>query len=183
MFHVKWRDFLFQIHENILHALDSWSSALAVYVTAFTTMISWHWAHVRPLCLLWIAILAVRGVSHVFKHHCNSTTRGWFGIFGGTHEKDCVLFMSWLKTVSGSSLPYKIVIESWNTHASFSSQEALLWKVTVWGSREKRERLQSVPLTSTLPASYSLFLPPPLFSTPRATSRSNKPMWFPNLTL
>jgi len=24
----------------------------------------------------------------------NSSTGGWFGILGGTHEKDCVLFMS-----------------------------------------------------------------------------------------
>jgi len=42
----------------------------------------------------------------------------------GLTKKDCVLFMSRLKIVSG--LPYKIVIESWNTHASSSSQEALL---------------------------------------------------------
>ena len=62
--------------------------------------------------------------------------------------------MSRLKIVSG--LPYKIVIESWNTHASSSSQEALLWKAVAWGSREKRERSHSVPLT--LPASCSLFL-------------------------
>ena len=64
--------------------------------------------------------------------------------------------MSRLKIVSG--LPYKIVIESWNTHASSSSQEALLWKAAAWGSREKalkRERSQSVPFT--LPASYSPF--------------------------
>jgi len=74
--------------------------------------------------------------------------------FGGTHEKDCVLFMSRLKLASG--LPYKIVIESWNTHASSSSQEALLWKAAAPGLKEKRERSQSVPLT--LPASYSLFL-------------------------
>jgi len=80
-----------------------------------------------------------------------NSTGGWFGILGG-HEKDCVLFMSRLKIVSG--LPYKIVIESWNTHASSSSQETLLWKAVAWGSREKRERSQSVPLT--LPASYSL---------------------------
>ena len=37
-----------------------------------------------------------------------------------------------------------------------SSQEALLRKAAAWGSREKRERSQSVLLT--LPASYSLFL-------------------------
>jgi hypothetical protein len=66
----------------------------------------------------------------------------------------------------------KIVIESWNTHASSSSQEVLLWKDAVRGLKEKQERSQSVPLT--LPASYSLFLPPPLFPTPRATSRSNE---------
>jgi len=100
----------------------------------------------------------------------NSSTRGWFGILGRTHEKDCVLFMSRLKIVSG--LPYNIVIESWNTHASSSSQEVLLWKDAARGLKEKRERLQSVPLT--LPASYSLFFPPPLFPTPRATSRSNE---------
>ena len=62
--------------------------------------------------------------------------------------------MSRLKIVSG--LPYRIVIESWNTHASSSSQEAFLWKAAARGSKEKRERSQSVPLT--LPASYSLFL-------------------------
>jgi len=62
--------------------------------------------------------------------------------------------MSRLKIVSG--LPYKIVIESWNTHASSSSQEALLWKATGRGLKEKRERSQSVPVT--LPASYSLFM-------------------------
>jgi len=60
--------------------------------------------------------------------------------------------MSRLKIVSG--LPYKIVIESWNTHASSSSQEVLLWKDDVRGLKEKRERSQSVPLT--LPASYVL---------------------------
>ena len=74
----------------------------------------------------------------------------------GTPGKYCVLFMSRSKIVSG--LPYKIVIESWNTHASSSSQEALLWKAAAWGSREKRKRSQSVSLTVTLPASYSLFL-------------------------
>ena len=63
--------------------------------------------------------------------------------------------MSRLKIVSG--LPYTIVIESWNTHASSSSQEVLLWKDAVRGLKEKRERSQSVPLT--LPASYSLTLP------------------------
>jgi len=62
--------------------------------------------------------------------------------------------MSQLKIVSG--LPYKIVIESWNTHASSSPQETLLWKAAARGLKEKRERSQSVPLT--LPASYSLFL-------------------------
>jgi len=62
--------------------------------------------------------------------------------------------MSRLKIVSG--LPYKIVIETWNTHTSSSSQEALLWKAAARGLNEKRERSQSVPLT--LPASYSLFL-------------------------
>jgi len=85
---------------------------------------------------------------------CNSPTGEWFGIIGGTHGKDCVLFMSRLKKDSG--LPYKIVFESWNPHASSSSQEALLWKVAAWGSREKQERSQSVLLT--LPASYSLLL-------------------------
>ena len=44
-----------------------------------------------------------------------SSTGGWFGILGGTHEKDCVLFMSRFKIVC---VPNKIVIESWNTHAS-----------------------------------------------------------------
>jgi len=60
--------------------------------------------------------------------------------------------MSRLKIVSG--LPYKIVIESWNTHAPSSSQEVLLWKAAPRGLKEKRERPQSVPLT--LPGSYSL---------------------------
>jgi len=78
--------------------------------------------------------------------------------------------MSRLKIVSG--LPYKIVIESWNTHAFASSQKALLRKAAARGLKEKRERSQSVPLT--LPASYSLFLPPHLFPTPRATSCSNE---------
>ena len=62
--------------------------------------------------------------------------------------------MSQIKEVS--DLPYKIVIESWNTHASSSSQEVLLWKAAARGLKEKQERWQSVPLT--LPASYSLFL-------------------------
>jgi len=57
----------------------------------------------------------------------NSCTGKWVGILGGIHETDCVLFMSRLKKVSG--LPYKIVIESWYTHTSSSSHEALLWKV------------------------------------------------------
>jgi hypothetical protein len=62
--------------------------------------------------------------------------------------------MSQIKEVS--DLPYKIVIESWNTHASSSSQEVLLWKAAARGLKEKRERWQSVPLT--LSASYSLIL-------------------------
>ena len=104
----------------------------------------------------WVSpTLAVRCVSDVGYSPVivNSSTGGWFGILGGTHEKDCVLFMSRLKIVSG--LLYKIVIESWNTQASSSLQEALLWKAAARGSREKRERSHSVPLT--LPASYSLF--------------------------
>jgi len=72
----------------------------------------------------------VRGVSDVGQAPGpvigNRSTGGWFGILGGTHEKDCVAFMSRFKTVSG--LLYKIIIESWNTHASSSSQEALLCK-------------------------------------------------------
>ena len=98
--------------------------------------------------------VAVRSVSDVgyTPVNVNSSTGGWFGILGGTHEKDCVLFMSRLKIVSG--LPYKIVIELWNTHASSSSQEVLLWKDAARGLKEKPERSQSVPLT--LPASYSL---------------------------
>jgi len=60
------------------------------------------------------------------------------------------------RLTNSSGLPYKIVIESWITHASSSSQEALLWKTAAWGSRVERERSQSVPLT--LPASYSRFL-------------------------
>jgi len=113
--------------------------------------------------------LAVRGVSDVDYTPVifNSSTGGWFGILGGTHKKDCVLFMSRLKIVPG--LAYKIVIKSWNTHACSSSQEVLLCKDAARGLKEKRERSQSVPLT--LPASYSLFLSPPLFPTPRATSR------------
>ena len=111
----------------------------------------------RGFCDQFLSLsLAVRGVSDVVYAPVsgNSSTRGWFGILGGTHEKDCGLFMSRLKIVSG--LPYKIVIESWNIHASSSSQEALLWKAAARGLKEKRERSQSVPLT--LPASYSLFL-------------------------
>jgi len=65
------------------------------------------------------------------------------------------LFMSRLTNSLG--IPYKIVIESRITHASSSSQEALLRKTATRGSREERERSQSVPLT--LPASYFLFLP------------------------
>ena len=87
-----------------------------------------------PLHWWWIATetdtLAVRGVSDVGQAPGpvigNRSTGGWFGILGGTHEKDCVAFMSRFKTVSG--LLYKIIIESWNTHASSSSQEALLCK-------------------------------------------------------
>ena len=77
-----------------------------------------------------------------------------------------------------SDLPYKIVIESRNTHASSSSQEALLRKVAAQGSREKRERSQSVPkyqrsqsVPFTLPASNSLFLPR-LSSLPLAPPRA-----------
>jgi len=61
--------------------------------------------------------------------------------------------MSQSKIVSG--LPYKIVMESWNTHTSSSSQETFLWKAAARELKEKRERSQSVPLT--LPASYSRF--------------------------
>jgi len=77
-----------------------------------------------------------------------------------------------------SDLPYKIVIESMNTHASSSSQEALLRKVAAQGPREKRERSQSVPkyqrsqsVPFTLPASNSLFLPR-LSSLPLAPPRA-----------
>jgi len=106
----------------------------------------------------------------------NSSTGGWFGILGGTHEKDCVtvLFMSRLKIVSG--LPYKIVIESWNTHASSSSQEALLsvWKATARGSRKTRERSQSVPLTLPASRSDSLFVCGPF---PHCLSLPFQPMY------
>jgi len=67
--------------------------------------------------------------------------------------------MSRLQIISG--LPYKIVIESWpgnrDTHASSSSQEALLWKAAARGSREQRERSQSVPLTLPASSSSTLF--------------------------
>ena len=53
----------------------------------------------------------------------------------GLTKKDCFLIMSRSKIVSG--LPYKIVIESWNTHASSSSQEVLLWKDAARGLKEK----------------------------------------------
>jgi len=62
--------------------------------------------------------------------------------------------LSWLTNTLG--LPFMIVIESRITHASSSSQEELLRKTAVRGSREERQRSQSVPLT--LPASYSFFL-------------------------
>ena len=68
----------------------------------------------------------------------------------GLTKKIVLLFMSQLTNNSG--LPYKIVDD-----ASSSSQEALLRKAASRGLKEKRQRLQSVPLT--LPASYFLFLP------------------------
>ena len=34
----------------------------------------------------------------------NSSTGGWFGILGGAHEKECVLFMSRLKNSLGFTL-------------------------------------------------------------------------------
>ena len=100
--------------------------------------------------------LAVRGVSDVFYSLFIdiSSTEGWFGILSGTQEKIVFLFLSRLTNTLG--LPFKIVIESRITHASSSSQEAILRKTAVRGSREERERSQSVPLA--LPASYSLFL-------------------------
>jgi len=72
----------------------------------------------------------------------------------GLTKKIVFLFLSRLTNALG--LPFKIVIESRITHASSSSQEALLRKTAARGSREERERSQSVPLA--LPASYSLFL-------------------------
>ena len=72
----------------------------------------------------------------------------------GLTKKIVFLFMSRLTNSLG--IPYKIVIESRITHASSSSQEALLRKTAARGSSEEPERSQSVPLT--LPASYSLFL-------------------------
>jgi len=74
----------------------------------------------------------------------------------GLTKKIVFLFMSRLTNSLG--IPFNIVIESRITHASSSSQEALLRtrKTAARGSREERERSQSVPLT--LPSSYSLFL-------------------------
>ena len=71
----------------------------------------------------------------------------------GLTKKMVFLLMSRLTNNSG--LYYKIVIESWIAHASSSSHKVLLRKTVARGSREERERSQSVPLT--LPASYSLF--------------------------
>ena len=50
--------------------------------------------------------LAMRGVSDVgyAPGSDNSSSGGWFGILGGIHEKDCVLFMSRLKNIYSTRL-------------------------------------------------------------------------------
>ena len=108
----------------------------------------------------------MRGVSDVGQAPVsgNSSTGGWFGILGGTHEKDCVLFMS--RLTNTPSLPYKIVIESWNTHASPSSQETLLRK-TVLEDRERSEKDRRMYLLHSL--RLTLFLCPTEISQPPFT--------------
>ena len=61
-----------------------------------------------------------------------------------SRKRLCFIYVT-VKIVLG--LTYKIIIESWNTHASSSSQEALLCQAAPRVSREERERSQSVPLT------------------------------------
>jgi len=61
-----------------------------------------------------------------------------------SRKRLCFIYVT-VKIVLG--LTYKIIIESWNTHASSSSQEALLCQAAPRVSREERERSHSVPLT------------------------------------
>jgi len=88
----------------------------------------------------------------------NSSTGGWFwNSRRDSQKKIMLLFMSRLTNNSGLLVvPWKIVIESWITHASFSSQEVLLRKTVVRGSREERDRSQSVPLHSLRLTSFFL---------------------------
>jgi len=137
----------------------------------------------RPACpflITWVftisswtcPFLAVRGVTDVGYAPVsgNSSTGGWFGILGGTHEKDCVLFMSRLTNKFGFTLQDgNRVME----HTRFllltrstSAEDCCL--------RIEREARKIAECTSYTPCVLLSFSPPPLFPTHRATTRSNE---------
>ena len=110
--------------------------------------------------------------------HFISPTGEWFGIIGGTHGKDCVLFMSRLKIVSG--LPYKIVIESEHTRFLLLTRSTSVEGYCLRIKREARKIAECTKVpkiaecTSYTPCVLLSFSPPPLFPTPRATTRFNE---------
>ena len=61
-------------------------------------------SHRNSTTSLRVEILSLCAASQMWVSYGNSSTGGWFGILGGTHEKDCVLFMSRLTNKFGFTL-------------------------------------------------------------------------------
>ena len=55
-------------------------------------------SHVSMLVEWRLSSVSLCVASRMWVRHCNSSTGGWFEILGGTHEKDCVLFISLLNS-------------------------------------------------------------------------------------
>ena len=101
----------------------------------------------------WCVFLAVRGVSEV-GFVLIVPPEGGLDSRWDSRKRLCFIHVT-VKTVSG--LPYKIVMESWNTHASSSSQKVLLCKMFL-EDRERSEKDRRVYLLHSLYLTLFSFL-------------------------
>jgi len=116
----------------------------------------------------------VRGVSDVGYAHVgvNRSTGGWFGIFGGTHEKDCVLCMLRLTNSLG------VTLQDCNRVMEHTRFLLLTRSTSAEGccSRIERKARKIAECTSYTPCvllSFSLLCVPPKFH--NLPSRGNIP--------
>jgi len=96
----------------------------------------------------------------------NSSTGGWFGILGGTHEKDCVLFMSRLTNSLG------FILQDCNRVMEHTRFFLLTRSTSAEGCclRIEREARKVAECTSY----FKLLSFSPPIPTPRDTTRSNE---------